>query len=334
MVLGWWYFATRGEKALVIMGVVALALLAIIIASPYVKPLSIITTRLGLVHVEVVTRYVPVYINHTIYINRTITINQTIPIYISNTTTSYTVNTYPHGVPIYNNTGTCSLYSLVLPNGTIWTLGYWAPTPWAWRVVLANNTLPPWLVTNTTQYGRILHTTRLVFIVFPGLGVAYLGGTQFLVVESIKPVGNWSSIIYIGDLGGTGPLMYVAGDYRGINNGSSAILNTWKLMHINYTRVILPVNNTYTVILTLMSIIPPGFYVPTLAIPCNWTFIGPVDPSIAPRLPAPLGMVVASELNYVVSGGSYYPPYEATWGWWVWRVQYQPVNTSTPWPVS
>ena len=333
MVLGWWYFATRGEKALVIMGVVALALLAIIIASPHVKPLGIIANRLGLVQVEVVTRYVPVYINHTIYINRTITINQTVPIYINNTTTSYTVNTYPHGVPIYNNTGTCSLYSLVFSNGTIWTLGYWAPTPLAWRVLLANNTLPPWLVTNTTRYGRVLHTIRLVFVVFPGLGTAYLGGTQFLVVEPGTPVSNWSSIIYIGDLGGTGPLMYLAGDYRGINNGVSTVLRTWGPPMANTTGLVLPVNSTYTVLM-LVSTFPPPLYIPSLAIPCNWTFIGPVSPGIAPRLPAPLGGVLASESYYVINGSSNYPPYEATWGWWVWRVRYQPVNTSTPWPVG
>ena len=299
VVLDWWYFATSREKALVIISVVALALLAIIITSPYVKPLSIIAIRLGLVHVKVVT-----------------------------------VNTYPHGVPIYNNTGTCSLYSLVLPNGTIWTLGYWAPTPWVWRVILASTTRSSWLVINMTQYGMVLHTTlQFVMVVFPGLGVSYMSGIQFLVFEPGTPVSNWRDIIYIGDLGGTGPLMYIDGDYHGINNGDSVVLRAWSPPVVNSTGLVLPVNSTYTVLM-LVSMTTPPLYTPSLAIPCNWTFIGPVSPGVALRLPAPLGGVLASESYRVVNGSGYYPPYEVTWGWWVWRTRYQPVSTSTPWLVG
>ena len=340
--MGWWYYATGVEKALIVVGIAALALLAIIIASPYVKPLQFITAKLGLVQERVVI--IPVPVNHTVvkYVNQTVVryvhVNQTVPvpIYINRTIyvpvpSNATLN-ITTGIPIYNDTGTCSLYSLVLPNGTIWTLGYWIPTPWAWELMLSNGTIITWEKFPAPQYGQQWYSEWTVFAVFPGLGTADLEGIQFLVNIPNTPQPNWLNMIYIGDFMGGGPLMYRWNDYWGVNGGKAVMFNTWSLAQENYTSIVLPVNNTYSVVLVFMGVVTDF---PTFAMPCNWTFIGPVNPQVALQLPAPMGVEAQYESWYVNYGNSNYPTNWTTWGFWVWNTNYPPLNVSSlPWPVG
>lgn len=166
----WWYYTGPATKAITIIGIVAIALLAIIIASPHVKPLQAIDKSLGLTQVQAI--YVPV--NHTVYVNQTVVkyvyVNETVPVYVNRTVYVYVPsNASFGGVPIYNDTGgVCHLYSLVLPNGTIWTLGYWIPTQWAWNLFLQNGTIIEWGKFPAVPYGQELYTEYTTFAVFPG----------------------------------------------------------------------------------------------------------------------------------------------------------------------
>ncbi len=119
-----------------------MALLAMVIVSPYVKPLQFITTRLGLTHTEVV--YVP--INHTVYVNQTVVkyvyVNKTVPVYINRTVYVYVNNasnplyaevmnyippgilnnlTLPTLLMTIENASFCYAKVIVLNNGTAWS---------------------------------------------------------------------------------------------------------------------------------------------------------------------------------------------------------------------
>ncbi len=118
-----WYYTTGTEKALIIIGMIAIALLAIVIASPHVKFLQPMDKALGLMQVQ--TIYVPV--NHTVYVNKTIIkyvyLNKTVtvPVYVNRIIVKY--------VPIYVNplnTGTCNIYTWSYQMGRCgpWATGY------------------------------------------------------------------------------------------------------------------------------------------------------------------------------------------------------------------
>ncbi len=168
--------------------------------------------------------------NHTVV--KYVYVNQTVPVYVNRTVYVYVPGNASFGIPIYNDTGVCRLYSLVLPNGTIWTLGYWIPTQWAWNLFLQNGTILGWEKFPAPQYGgEELYAEQNEMAIFPGLGTAYLSGMQFITAIPNTPQPNWVNMIYIGgDFAGTGPLMYVWRDYwGGINNGTAVLLNTWSL---------------------------------------------------------------------------------------------------------
>ncbi len=312
----WWYYTGSVTKAITIIGIIAIALLAIVLASPHVKPLQSVDKALGLVQVQ--TIYVPV--NHTVYVNQTVVkyvyVNKTVPVYINRTVYVYVPSNASFGIPILNNTGTCGLYSLVLPNGTIWTLGYWIPTQLEWNLFLQNGTIIGWeKFPAPPQYGEELYWETTVYAILPGLGTANLEGVQFITAIPNKPQPNWINMIYMGDFMGTGPIMYPK-SYWGVDNGTAVLLNTWSLyapfygLPRNYTTIVLPVNRTYTVIIAFMS----KTLAPDLAILCNWTIMGgPVNPQVALRLPAPMGRELASETAYVIYGNYSYPSYGITW---------------------
>ena len=78
-------------------------------------------------------------------------------------------------------------------------------------------------------------------------------------------------------------------------------------------------------------IITPSFYV----LLCNWTVIGPVNPQVALRLPAPMGVLLNDETWYLMYGNYDAPAWGITWGSWVWNVEAQPINVSNlPWPLQ
>ncbi|MGC8608085.1 MAG: hypothetical protein ACP5L5_11070, partial [Vulcanisaeta sp.] len=319
----WWYYTGSATKAITIIGIIAITLLAIIIASPHIKPLQPITKSLGLIQTQTVI--VTKTMNQTVirYVNQTVVkyINQTVPIYVNRTVYVYMPGNASFGIPIYNNTGTCHLYSLVLPNGTIWTLGYWIPTQWAWDLFLQNGTIIGWEKFPAPQYGEELYWETTVSAVFPGLGNAWLLAIQFITAIPNTPQPNWVDMIYMGDFMGGGPLMYREDSYWGINNGTAVLLNTWSLFstfygpNVNYTTIVLPVNRTYPVILQFYSVT----HYPSFALPCNWTIIGPVNPQIALRLPAPMGKELQMEAWYTFYGNYSYPIAWTTWGFWVWN---------------
>ncbi len=213
----------------------------------------------SLVQTQVEAIYVPV--NHTVYVNQTIVkyVNKTVPIYINRTVYVYVPSNASFGIPIYNDTGDCHLYSLVLPNGTIWTLGYWIPTQWAWNLFLQNGTIIEWEKFPAVPYGEELYWETTVSAVFPGLGNAWLEAIQFITAIPNTPQPNWVNMIYIGDFMGGGPLMYREDSYWGINNGTAVLLNTWVLYaplygsFRNYTTIVLPVNRTYPIVLLFYS---------------------------------------------------------------------------------
>ncbi len=81
-------------KIMGVIGIIVIVVLALIIASPHVKPLQPIARSLGLVQTQ--TIYVPV--NHTVvkYVNQTIVkyvyVNQTVPVYVNKTVYVYVNN--------------------------------------------------------------------------------------------------------------------------------------------------------------------------------------------------------------------------------------------------
>ncbi|WP_054854575.1 hypothetical protein [Vulcanisaeta distributa] len=108
----WWEYTGKITKAVTIIGLAAIIMLAIIIASPHVKPLQTIDKSLGLVQVQ--TNYVPM--NHTVYVN------QTIVKYVNQTVVKYVVSG-----PSYLSqlAGNCSGDFVILPNGTAWLVYIW-----------------------------------------------------------------------------------------------------------------------------------------------------------------------------------------------------------------
>ncbi|MGC9180829.1 MAG: hypothetical protein ACP5GZ_11610, partial [Vulcanisaeta sp.] len=104
----WWYYTGSATKAITIIGIIAITLLAIIIASPHIKPLQPITKSLGLIQTQTVI--VTKTMNQTVirYVNQTVVkyINQTVPIYVNRTVYVYMPGNASFGIPIYNNTGT------------------------------------------------------------------------------------------------------------------------------------------------------------------------------------------------------------------------------------
>ena len=318
--MGWWYYASGVEKALVVVGVIAIALLAVILASPYVKPLQFITTKLGLVQEKVV--YIPVPVNHTVYINKTIIkyvyVNQTVPVYI-NKTIYVTVPNSTSSIPPMFNMGTCHLYSLVFSNGTVWTLGYWIPTPQAWGML--NGTLIIWgRLNGTAGYQKVTEFSALA-ISYPMEGSIFL--PLIINIPYNTPPG-WVGMVYMGDWAGIGPIIVTSGKIEG---NTLVILS----LRLEVPSLAIPFNTTVTVI-----IVPyPGYVVPIL-IPCNWTVIKtPLTPEQALALPAPMGELFISEAWYITYGNYNYPMTHTTWGYLEWRVNVQPMNvTNLPWPLS
>mgnify|MGYP001770658228 CR=1 FL=1 len=317
----WWYYTGSTTKALVIIGIVAITLLAIILASPYVKPLQVITTKLGLMQEKVV--YVPV--NHTVYVNRTIVkyvyVNQTVPVPIYINRTIYVpVPSNMSGIPSMLDMGTCHLYSLVFSNGTVWTLGYWIPTPWAWELYGPNSTLIIWGRNNGTA-GFQYVTEFSIAVIQPGaMSEALL---PLLANVPYKAPPGWVYMIYMGDWAGIGPIAIT--DAKVVNN-------TLVIPGIEGNPpVALPINSTVTVVIMpyTQPLIP-------LLLPCNWTVIEtPLTPEQALALPAPMGELAAGEAHYIFFGNYEYGPAAPTWGYWVWNTNYPMQNvTNLPWPIG
>ena len=307
---------------MVVIGIAAMALLAVILASPYVKPLQAITAKLGLVRTETV--YVPVPVNHTVvkYVNQTVVkyvyVNQTVPVYI-NKTIYVPVPSNVSTVPPVLDMGTCHIYSLVFNNGTVWTLGYWLPTPQAWELYGPNSTLIIW--------GKNNHTAGVQYITEFSIAVIQPGAMSeallpLITIVPYNTMQGWVTMIYMGDWAGIGPIAIT--DAKIVNN-------TLVIPGIEGNPpVALPINSTVTVVIMpyTQPLIP-------LLLPCNWTVIEtPMTPEQALALPAPIGSLINYEARYVDTGLTNYTS-PMTWGYLVWRVNVQPMNVSNlPWPIE
>ncbi|ADY01231.1 hypothetical protein VMUT_1024 [Vulcanisaeta moutnovskia 768-28] len=258
----WWYYTGTITKAMTIVGMAAIVILALVIAGAHYRPLQSIPRALGLVQTQTV--YVP--INHTVYVNQTIVvtkyINQTVPVYINRTVTVYVNKTVY--VPIGNaplgdvlGTGTCHLYSLIFSNGTIWTLGYWLPPNQLWSVVLRNNTIFEWEASSGTKAGEQLMTSVSFFIMVLGQSglLGEIGIPMLTNVPNI-PQANWIYMIYLGDWIGYGPV--VSNSLWIIN---SSIIMGWRATSLGQPTIPLA-NETIEVILIPPP--PPGQAVPSL----------------------------------------------------------------------
>lgn len=301
--MGWWFYTWR-ERVIIIMGLVAIVLLVIVLVSPYVKPLQLITNTLGLVRIV----YVPVYVNHTVYVNRTIYMNQTI--YINRTVMGLPIinltplflitppnqtSTPSQGIPNPLNVGTCHIYSLVFNNGTVWTLGYWIPSNEILSTLITNTTLK-WNAYNGTNGMLLVTTYPFIVLKYPGSGFTWL--PMIMPVPGNETPG-WVYIVYMGDITGQGQFMR-------INITSSGIV----LQPIGPRSIEIPLNSTTQVILAQTMT--------GLVLPCNWTVTGPVSPGVALNLSAPMGGLFLNEISYILTG-SFNNTIPATWGYIVWR---------------
>ena len=301
----------RGLLAgLVVLALIPLALL--VMTAMHIRP---VYTWIAGNNERIITVYVPV--NHTVYVNRTVVkyvyVNQTVPVYINRTVY----------VPVYVNpldTGTCNIYTLVLTNGSLWTLGYWIPTQQAWNTIMNNITFT-WYVFNS-PYGELLTNISNTYVIV--LGERGIGIIMFdpsiLTPWSTPP--DWTNIFYFGGTDRpTGNVAVFLFGSRFVNNSvvlATPIFSPWSPY--------LPLNTTSSVLL-----ITPTYYI----ILCNWTVIGPVDPQVALRLPAPMGVLLNDETWYLMYGNYDAPAWGITWGSWVWLTEVQPINVSNlPWPLQ
>jgi hypothetical protein len=97
-------------------------------------------------------------------------------------------------------------------------------------------------------------------------------------------------------------------------------------------------NRTYTVIL-LPVIVEGAIQVMENPFACNWTVIGPVDPSAIMSYPIPYAWTqseawVAMTRGYL-STSAIEQTYEYdTFGYWVWNMNVTAVSASLPYPTS
>ena len=304
----------RGALAgIIILALVPLALL--IMTALNIPPASKWFSH-TVVKTEVINNTIIKYVNRTIV--KTVYINQTVPVPVYVNRTIYVP--VPSNTTLPFNMGTCHIYSLVFNNGTVWTLGYWIPTPQAWGEIY-NTTLIYWGRMNGTAGYQVTTEFAALFIAYPMEG--YTGQLNLLANIPNSPPPGWVNMIYMGDWVGIGPLTVNSARIQG---NTLVIPSTTT----SVPPLAIPFNTTVTVI-----IVPyPGFVVVPILIPCNWTVIKtPLTPEQALSLPAPMGSVINYELGYVTTGLTNYTS-PVSWGWMVWNYNAKPVNvTNLPWPV-
>ncbi len=153
-------------------------------------------------------------------------------------------------------------------------------------------------------YGQALTNFTVSYVLV--LGEKGVGSFDFVITTFIPwtPQPNWTNIIFTGNIGS--PTLGLSG-IKFMNNSvvfEPTAFSNW----VPY----LPLNSTSTVL-----IITPSYYI----LLCNWTVIGPVNPQIALRLPAPMGVLLNEETWYLVYGNYDAPAWYITWvhGYGTWR---------------
>ena len=331
----WWYYTGSITKALVIIGIVAITLLAIILASPYVKPLQVITARLGLVHVE--TIYVPIYVNHTVYVNRTIVeyVNQTVPVYINRTIIKYVTVPVNQSVFVvspgsqqamefwWNVTGylmgTGWIWGriVVLPNGTGWFIAVWVvPDSIASELGITSCGLgcaANWTTPYGVEYERAWGM-NVVLLVNGTTQQTSIGGLGYSFVSNYTlnyPFPGYTVLIF-GDTPGYGPF---ALNNELVLNGNGTV--TIKTPLGNAT---LALNSTYYGYARYGGAV----------VPVRLDIIYAPNPQAALGIPIPFAKYVATAATYINYGIPWdnASPYYETFGYMVWRYKIAPINIS------
>ena len=346
----WWYYTGAITKTLVLIGMTALALLTLTLLAPHVSFLKPIAQRLGLMQTQ--TIYVPV--NHTVYVNRTIYVNQTVVRYINQT------------VPIYINR------SVYVPVGLNESLSAYLNDLFGW------GGLRCWIVTfvydNATPYYSTGSMATIGTMVIPRqlLGEFYqwiqagpnstyyypygilqiLGFPETFIYttntsnglvelegfsgELFEPNATNAPVVYLfGDWPGTGPIPHFYAAV--INNTGGYMVTTPPPWSVNATAVFY-YNKTYTVL--FFPTVMRGGLIQGVATPfaCNWTIIGPVDPSAIMSYPIPYAwtsseIIAALEGNLTMSHVEHI--YQRNnFGFWVWNMNVTTVNASLPYPTN
>jgi hypothetical protein len=348
-----WELMSWGMRAIVI---ALAAALAIVLASPHVAVLKPIAQRLGLVQTQ--TIYVP--INHTVYVNRTIYVNQTVVRYINQTVPIYISRT------VYVPVGLSESLSAYLNDLFGWgglrcwivTFVYDNATPyfyvgnestWGSMATIGTMVIPRQLLGEFYQWIQAGPNSTyyypygvLQILGFPETFIYAVNASNSLVElegfsgELFEPNATNAPVVYLfGDWGQVGPLPHFYAAV--INNTGGYMVATPPPWSVNATAVFY-YNRTYTVLFfpTVMS----GASIQGLATPfaCNWTVIGPVDPSAIMSYPIPYAwtsseIIAALEGNLTMSHVEHI--YQRNnFGFWVWNMNVTTVNASLPYPTS
>ena len=338
----WWYYTGSTTKALVIIGIVAIALLAVILASPYVKPLQVITTRLGLVQEKVV--YVPVPVNHTVYVNRTIVkyVNVTVPVYINRTVIKYVpmpVNQTTFVVSPSNQSLMLFWWNVtgyimgsgwvwgrvvVLPNGTGWFIAVWVvPDSIAGELGLTScsagcsaNWTTPYGVEYERGWGINMNllvngTTRLISL--GGLGYSFVSNYTLNY-----PLPGYTVFIF-GDTPGYGPIAFTRFDELVLNGNGTITIRT------PLGNATLALNSTYY---GYTEYYYPPYYV---VVPVRLDIIYAPNPQAALGIPVPFTTYLGAVDTYMRYGTTWNPswtPYVETYAWWLYRYEVNPINVT------
>lgn len=352
--MSWWEYATGGEKALIVVGIVALVILAVVVASPHVKPLRPIANSLGLVSVETV--YVP--INHTVYVNKTVYVNRTIyvPVVINRTVVKPVYINKTIYVPVYANAtvgnvslsliesiaGRCAGDLVFLPNDTAWLVLIWlAPkvyvedNPLLYTALIAMPSEYPIHYNATTHVAQLLSSPNLFFF---GLYPEPAGFAVYASCYIDNVTVNGYYALVCGDTIADGPGA-VSGPVVGSwFNVSESYYQVVEAVHLsdslvflgsqinetsgNVTLVVPRVNTTYTGIMLFDEGFAFGgisYGLVTLGPVCNVTVIYAPDPQAALYIELPLDFIEYwSESDIYVYG--HYNPNDIYMGYWVWGV--------------
>ena len=356
-----WSLMGWGMRAIVIALAVALA---IVLVSPHVAVLKPIAQRLGLVSTATQVIYVP--INHTVYVNRTIYVNYTkyIPIVIYINRTVYVPVGLNESLSAYLNDLfgwgglRCWIVTFVYDNATPY---YYEGnnSTWGSMATIGTMIVPQQLLNKLNEtlpgggpngtyyypYGVLqMNGFPLTYMYAIGAslnitGLWVLSGELFIPRNTSVPAvyifGNWLGIgptpppFYAAVINNTGGYMVVMSQYPNPYSLQPPTINVTTVFYYN---------RTYTVILLPERLVGTIFVMEN-PLACNWTVIGPVDPSAIMSYPIPYDWSaseawIAMTRGYLLTSAIEQTYEDNTFGYWVWNMNVTAVSASLPYPTS
>jgi hypothetical protein len=347
-----WSLMGWGMRAIVIALAVALIL---VVLSPHVAVLKPIAQRLGLVQTQ--TIYVP--INHTVvkYVNQTVVryvyVNKTVPVYMNRTVyvpvgLNESLSTYFNNMLGWNGLR-CWIVTFIYDNATPY---YYEGNATGSIATIGTMIVPQQLL---GRFDEVMHGGGPNGTYYYPYGILQLRGSSLTFIYAF---GGSINITEIMPLGGelfiprntSVPAVFIFGDWLGvgpspptfyyavINNTGNYIMVEYHGLGVNdYT--IMRYNQTYTVLIFTRVFIDDHL-TSQLAYPfaCNWTIIGPVDPSVIMRYPIPYAwasaeIFAAFDGNLTMSAVEHIYQHN-NFGYWVWNLLISTTNTSLPYPTS